>query len=190
MPPSLLLRVNMSDTDLGNRLKANYENRTRYQLPRRTYTIIRLDGKGFSGYTKRLTKPFDANLISDMDRVAQALCKEVQGCRLAYTQSDEITLVLTDFESANAEAWFDGNLQKIVSISAALATAYFNDLRHGTPDHPRLAIFDSRAFTIAERSEVIEQLVWRQLDAMRNSISMIARTQFSHQERQWKATAG
>ena len=44
--------------DLGNRIKTNYENRTRISLPRRSYTVIRIDGKAFHTYTKGLNRPF------------------------------------------------------------------------------------------------------------------------------------
>lgn len=163
--------------ELGERMKAQYEQRARLMLPRRTWTIVRLDGKCFSSYTRGLDRPFDQQLMDDMAATAEYLCREVSGCRLAYTQSDEISLILTDFASAKTQAWFDGNQQKIVSISAAMATAKFNDLRPG-----KLALFDSRAFTIPDPVEVANYLVWRQKDATRNSISMAAQAKFSHRE--------
>ena len=108
-------------------MKANYENRTRYFLPRRTYTIIRLDGKAFHTFTRGLDKPFDNDLTWLMDSTTQYLCQKVQGCQLGYTQSDEISLLLTDFATEQTEAWFDGNIQKIVSVAASMATMFFNE---------------------------------------------------------------
>lgn len=166
---------------LGTRMKENYELRTRTLLPRRTWTVIRLDGKAFHTYTRGLERPWDHRLAEDMARTAEFLCEQIQGCRLAYTQSDEITLVLTDFASPQTQAWLDGNVQKIVSISASMATAQFNTLRPGAAGFP-LAFFDSRAFTIPDPVEVRNMLIWRQLDATRNSISMAAQAQFSHKE--------
>lgn len=161
-------------------MKENYEFRSRVMLPRRTFTVVRLDGKAFHTYTRDLERPFDAALVDDMVATAIFLCQEVQGARLAYTQSDEISLVLSDTATPTTQAWFDGNLQKIVSISASLATAKFNQLR--APRTTRLACFDSRAFVIPDAIEVENYLLWRQQDAIRNSISMAAQAKFSHSE--------
>jgi len=116
----------MSKDSLGDRMKDDYENRTRYELPRRSYTLIRCDGKAFHSFTEGCKRPFDDRLIEAMNKTAVHLCSEITGTRLGYVQSDEISILLTDFESPKTQAWFDGNLQKIVSISASLATAAFN----------------------------------------------------------------
>jgi len=154
---------------LGDRMKKHYENRTRYYLPRRTYTIVRLDGRAFHTYTRDLAKPFDAGLVTTLRAVAEVLCAEVNGTCLAYLQSDEISLVVTDFRSAQTEAWFDGNVQKIASVTASLAAAHFNRLR----PNERVAAFDSRVFTIPDPVEVANYLIWRQRDWVRNSIRML-----------------
>jgi tRNA(His) 5'-end guanylyltransferase len=162
---------------LGDRMKNFYEDRTRYLLPRRTYTIIRLDGKAFHSYTKGLKRPFDDQLMLAMDETAQFLCKEIQGSKLAFLQSDEISIILTDFDKIETDAWYDGNIQKIVSVSASLATGKFNELRPGN-----LAFFDSRVFTIPSQIEVENYLIWRQNDTTRNSISAVAQSLYSHKE--------
>lgn len=167
----------MTRDALGSRMKDNYEYRARTFLPRRSHVIIRADGRAFHSYTRGLKRPYDQQLMDDMTATAVYLCQQVQGCRMAYTQSDEISLVLTDFESPQTQAWFDGNVQKMVSISAALATAKFNELRPG-----KLAVFDSRAFTIPDPVEVENYLLWRQQDATRNSVSMAAQALFSHKQ--------
>lgn len=161
---------------LGDRMKADYENRTRYMLPRRTWTVIRLDGRAFHTYTRGLDRPFDQKFMDDMIATATYLCEQISGCLLGYTQSDEISLVVGDFANPKTQAWFDGNLQKIVSISASTATAKFNALRGS------MATFDSRAFTIPSLDEVINYLIWRQQDATRNSIQMAGQAHFSHRE--------
>lgn len=168
----------MSRDPMGDRMKGDYEGRAQTHLPRRTHTIIRIDGKAFHTYTRGLDKPYDKRLMDDMALTAQFLCHEIQGARVAFVQSDEISILLTDFANRQTEAWFDGNVQKIVSISASLATAKFNAVR---PDHPisRLAFFDSRVFTIPEEIEVVNYFLWRQRDATRNSISMLAQAHFS-----------
>jgi tRNA(His) 5'-end guanylyltransferase len=170
-----------SKDSLGDRMKSAYENRTRFSLPRRSYTIIRIDGKAFHTYTKGLKRPFDDELIEDMDATAAYLCKNISGAKCAYVQSDEISIVVTDFESITTQAWFDNNLQKMVSISASLATAKFNELRFKR-GITNLAMFDSRIFQIPQRVEVLNYLKWRQQDATRNSISSVAQSLYSHKQ--------
>jgi len=130
--------------------------------------------------------------MSIMQNTATALCKEIQGARLAYVQSDEISILLTDFDSEGTEAWFDGNVQKIVSISAAMATAFFDRARSLMLKQVRetgnnlladgLALFDSRVFTIPDPIEVENSFIWRQQDASRNSVQMAARSMYSHRD--------
>lgn len=174
---------------LGNRMKEQYEDRTRYFVPRRTYTILRLDGKAFHTYTKGLQKPFDAGLMEDMDAAIIALLYNIQGVVFAYTQSDEISILLTDFEKPTTSAWFDGNIQKMSSVASSVMTAHFNQARHwrhfeheDTFDTFKLAYFDCRVFTIPDRTEVMNYFRWRQQDCIRNSVSMVAQSNFSHKE--------
>jgi tRNA(His) guanylyltransferase len=174
-----------SRDSLGDRMKADYEDRTRYALPRRTYTLIRIDGKAFHTYTRGCERPFDRDLMADMDATAAALCENMTGARLAFVQSDEISILLTDFASPQTEAWFDGGLQKICSVSASIATAHFNRLRlrrlsPEAAERARLAYFDSRVWTIPQRYEVYNYFLWRQQDASRNSVSMTAAAHFAH----------
>lgn len=168
---------------LGDRMKEFYENRTRNFLPRRTYTIIRVDGKAFHSYTRGLARPFDEKLVNDMDETACYMCKNIQGAKFAFVQSDEISILLTDFDGLSTDAWFDGNIQKMVSISASLATAKFNELRPN-----KIALFDSRVFTIPSDIEVENYFIWRQQDTTRNSISSVAQSMFSHRELENKNT--
>ena len=180
----------MSKDALSIRQKSFYEIRTRTYLPRRTYTIIRIDGKAFKNYTKSLNKPFDEDLIEAMDSTAIYLCKNIQGAKLAYVQSDEITIVMTDFDTLQTDAWFDGEVQKIVSVSASMATREFNRVRiiqqlaNGIDIkyilNGKLAEFDSRVFTIPFKEEVLNNIIWRQRDCVRNSISSVAQSLFSH----------
>lgn len=180
-------------------MKEQYEHRTRFFVPRRTYTIIRLDGKAFHTYTKRLEKPFDNELIEDIDDTILAMLPAIQGVQFAYTQSDEISLLLTDFATPNTDAWFDGNIQKMASISASIMTAQFNRCRLARfverkslnllRDDAPIAYFDSRVFTIPDRTEVMNYFIWRNQDCARNSVSMVAKSLFSHKELQGKSTA-
>jgi tRNA(His) 5'-end guanylyltransferase len=165
------------EDNLGDRMKKFYEDRTRYMLPRRTYTIIRIDGKAFHSYTHGLKRPFDDQLMIDLDETAKFLCKEIQGSKIAFVQSDEISIVLTDFDKIETDAWYENNIQKMTSVSASLATGKFNELRPG-----KLAFFDSRVFTIPYQTEVENYLLWRQQDSTRNSISSVAQSLYSHKE--------
>lgn len=191
----------MAKDKLGARMKSQYEHRTRSYLPRRTYTLIRIDGKAFHTFTKGFDRPHDKDLTTLMNETIKYLCQNIQGCKLGYVQSDEISLLLTDFEKPQTDAYFDGNIQKITSISASMATMAFNrsltalydiyvsegnDQLLSKLSHKdntlKSALFDSRVFTIPDRVEVGNYFVWRQQDATKNSISMLAQSQFSHKE--------
>jgi len=195
--------------ELGERIKTFYEDRFRYKLPRRAYTIIRVDGKAFHTYTKGLNRPFDEGLIGDMNLTAAFLCKNIMGAKLAYVQSDEISILITDFDTLNTQSWFDYNVQKMVSIAASLATSEFNRLRverqfsvylidEDGRSHQslnleemrsiKIAQFDARVFQIPSRIEVENYLIWRQQDAIRNSISSVAQSLYSHKELNGKKT--
>lgn len=173
---------------LGDRMKENYENRTRYLLPRRTYTVIRLDGRAFRTFTKGMEKPFDQKLVNCMNETTIGLCEGIMGTFIGYTQSDEISLVLFDGHKQSSEAFFDGNLQKIASISASKATALFNQSFHKHFNKISVAEFDARVFTIPDPVEVANYLIWRQNDATRNSIQMVAQSLYDHkylQNKKW-----
>jgi len=170
----------MSKDSLGDRMKHNHEDRYRFYLTRRIPVIIRLDGKGFTKLTKKCEKPFDTNFNACMVYTMVNLCQELQGAKCAYTQSDEISILLTDFDNLTTEAWFDYNLQKIVSISAAISSAKFTKTFCDEHSYD-IACFDSRAFNLP-KEEVCNYLVWRQKDWIRNSVSMLARAYFSHKE--------
>jgi tRNA(His) 5'-end guanylyltransferase len=155
-----------------------YEAVTRTTLPRRTYTICRVDGRAFHSLLRRAVKPFDYGFIAAMDEVTAALCKEMMGTVFAYAQSDEISVLLTDFGSVHSEPWFGGTVQKMASLAASVATAAFNETFHVAGAGP--ATFDARVFTIPEPVEVANYFVWRQRDCVRNSVSMAAQAHFSH----------
>lgn len=176
----------MKDT-FGNRMK-EYENTWKRKLMHRMPIIIRIDGKAFHSYTNSLKfkKPFDASLLISFQDTAKYLLNTIQGAELAYTQSDEISLFLNTYKKFNSEAWFDRKQQKIVSVSASMATYYFN-LIIGTEKSHKPAIFDSRAFNL-EKNEVYNYFLWRYKDAYRNAIQSIARHNFGHSKCKNKST--
>lgn len=165
---------------LGDRMK-RYENVTRNYLPRRTYTIIRVDGCHFHTYTKQLDRPFDIKFAHAMTGTLSYL-EKIQGCFMGYVQSDEISLILSDFATIETEPWFGGNVQKIASVTAGMASAQFTRIRSEVWGDNRTAYFDARVWTIPDPTEVYNYLVWRQKDAIRNSISMLAQSMFSSKE--------
>lgn len=111
---------------LGDRMKGYYENRAKTYLVRRMPVIIRLDGCHFHTFTRGFVKPLDKRLLETMQETTLALCESIQGCVFGYTQSDEITLVLVDYNTIITNAWYDYQVEKMCSVSAAMATLYFN----------------------------------------------------------------
>lgn len=184
--------------ELGDRMK-RYEGVHKTSLMRRSYTIIRIDGKAFHTYTKGLLKPFDKGLIDDMNSTAKYLCENIQGAKFAYTQSDEISILLTDFDELTTQAWFGNEVQKMVSVAASLATAEFNRARIGRAmkqemsiwgEPVKLAHFDARVFQLPTQTEVINYFIWRQMDCIRNSVSSVAQSEFSSKELHGVSTVG
>lgn len=112
--------------DLGQRMKEYYENVYRFGLTRRTPVAIRIDGKAFHTFTRGFQKPFDNVLVKSMQETMKYLCENIQGCVLGFQQSDEITLILTDYDTLTTDAWFGYELQKMCSIAASMATMAFN----------------------------------------------------------------
>ena len=112
--------------ELGRRMKDFYETIPKTKLMRRTPVAIRIDGKAFHTFTRGMKRPFDDILIETMQQTMKYLCENIQGCVLGYTQSDEITLILIDYQKLTSSAWFDYEVQKMCSIAASMATMAFN----------------------------------------------------------------
>ena len=116
----------MVNDELGQRMKKFYETIPKTRLMRRCPVAIRLDGKAFHTFTRGFQKPFDEILVKAMQETMLYLCENIQGCVFGYTQSDEITLILVDYQTFKTDAWFDYEVQKMCSISASMATLAFN----------------------------------------------------------------
>jgi len=171
----------MKDMSLGDRMKSYYESIYNIKLPMRIPIIIRLDGKAFHTLTKGLKRPFDTEFINLMNDTTKYLCENIQGVQLAYTQSDEISLLLHNYKKLNSQAWFGNEIQKIVSISASLASSYFTKNIFKISKNDSIAQFDSRVFVLPE-NEVCNYFIWRQQDWERNSIQLLAQSLYSHKE--------
>jgi len=207
----------MDSSDLAKRMKTYYEQIPKTKLIRRMPVIIRIDGKAFHTFTKGFARPFDEVLIKAMQETTKYLCENIQGCVLGYTQSDEITLVLVDYQRFETAAWFDYEVQKMCSIAASMATMAFNkffqqfvddliwDYRHSLIPQcvelqQKIAAYHTTLLQAADKGamfdarvfnipkeEVTNCVYWRQLDASRNSIQMVGQANFSHKELQNKS---
>lgn len=179
--------------NLHERMK-QYEAVSQTYLMRRTPVIIRLDGVAFHTFTKDFDRPYDEVFHTVMNSVTHYLVDSIQGCVLGYTQSDEISLVLQDYKKLDTDAWFGYNVQKLVSVSAKMATARFNRLFNryisflsdDESKRYREAIlenigFDSRCWNLPFE-EVNNYLIDRQQDAENNSINLLAQQYYSQKE--------
>jgi len=175
----------MNDT-LGDRMKL-LEGREaqRRSLPRLP-VLVRIDGKGFSKWTRGLKYPFDERLEQCRCFTVRRLLGET-GAIIGYHQSDEISLVLYSSDP-KAQIYADGRWQKIVSHTASIATVAWNiAVREFIPEKAHLgATFDSRAWEVPSLEEAANALMWREWDASKNSVSMAARAVCSHKELQGK----
>ena len=172
----------MDKTSLGDRMK-KYERAFKFSLPQRMPVIIRIDGKAFHAYTRGIPS-FSQDLREVMDITVLELCEQIQGAQFAYVQSDEISILIHTYKRFTSQGWFDNGLQKITSVSAAIAAATFTANSGRFADSSsglKPAYFDSRAFVLPE-SDVNNYFIWRQQDWHRNSVQMLARTLYSHKE--------
>ncbi len=148
--------------------------------------------------------------MTTMQETAKYMCENIQGAKFAYVQSDEITLILVDYQTLTTEAWFDYRVEKLCSISASMATMAFNKFFYenvfqyngmasmdmSNKEYPykeiyakaieKGAMFDARCFNIP-KEEVTNLIYWRQLDASRNSVQMVGQAYFSQKELQNKS---
>ena len=197
----------MDNSSIGNRMKT-YESVPQISLMKKSPVIIRVDGRSFHTLTKGFERPFDDLLIDTMQDTMFYLCRNIQGCVLGYTQSDEISLLLIDYKNINTSAFFEYRVQKLCSVVASMATLAFNtaylkhvahwvttnldqDFDEADSDKKKLyktyvsqinqAMFDARCFNLP-KEEVTNYFYWRQLDASRNSILSVGFANFKHNE--------
>ena len=174
--------------EMGNRLK-DYENR---ETGRRFLPYIpvyaRIDGRGFSKFTRDADKPFDRYISAAMIAATQALVTETKAT-IGYSQSDEISLVWTTREPGEA-MFFDGKVQKLCSVVAGLATSAFvasllkSDSDWADKVVKRMPHFDARVIQLPNREEAANMILWREMDARKNAISMAAHAVFPHKSLQ------
>lgn len=180
----------MKGDSLGDRMKTYYEGISRQFLYRKIPVIMRLDGKAFHTFTKGCKKPFDDKIIETMQFTTETLMRKIQGAKIAYVQSDEISILISDYDALETCGWYDYNVQKMTSVSAAIASVTFTlnypDIETHLCDVDH-AYFDSRVFNIP-KEDVVNYFRWRYQDWVRNSRAMLAQSMFSQSELQGKNT--
>lgn len=144
--------------------------------------IVRLDGKNFSKWTKGLVRPYDIRLSNIMANVTRKLVKETNAL-VGYTQSDEISLILYS-DNYKSQVYFDGRIMKINSSLASIASVTFNGLvEDNIPERSNFsAYFDCRCWQVPNSEEAVNSILWREIDATKNSVSMAARHYYSHND--------
>lgn len=185
--------------NLGSRMKSYEQDSVGSSLIRRCPAILRIDGRAFHSFTQGFESPWDWRFHWCMFETAKALCSEISTAKFVYGQSDEVSILLTDYDTLQTDQWFGGGVQKIASVGSSIATLAFNkainsmlkglDTRFGSYDTDNemmwskrfQAMFDARVFSIP-KDDVTNYFVWRQKDATRNSIQMLGRCYFSHKQ--------
>lgn len=166
---------------LSNRMKS-YEDITKQTLHYNMPIILRIDGRAFHTLTKGLSKPFDNEFITMMNEIALDLCQnEIQNVKLAYLQSDEISFLIVTGEEQSE--WFNNRVQKMCSISSSRASSFATryNINKRVFNTSKPIMFDSRVFAIP-KEDVENYFIWRQLDWTRNSIQMLSRSLYSHNQ--------
>lgn len=171
----------------GDRMKAYERIETEKRFRPNSILHIRLDGRGFSKFTKGLQRPFDPRMSQLMIDTTKHVLERYK-CSVGYTQSDEMSFILKNEYESSCD--FDGKIQKLVSNFSATATAFFNaNLASRIPEKAGLyPEFDCRIFEVPDVSEATNSILWREQDAMKNSVSMLAQHHFSHKELQGKSS--
>lgn len=173
----------MKNDDFGNRMK-DFES---FETGRRFLPMLpiyaRIDGRTFSKFTKGLERPYDQRMIDCMVATTKHLVKETNA-KIGYCQSDEISLVWMT-ESYDSEIFFNGKIQKMVSVISSLATAAFTNaiLNSELSSYAsKLPHFDARVFQLPNKIEAANVILWRCMDATKNAVSMAASHYYSHKE--------
>ena len=154
--------------------------------------ICRVDGRSFSKFCKHFAKPYSKIISDSMTKTSKFLLHETKA-ELAYHQSDEISLLFKPIENPSSRM-FDGKKTKLNTVIAGMASSFFmktilEECNKAEVDFIDYYVphFDSRMFSVPNMTEAGNYFVWRQQDAKRNSISMMAQSMFSHRQLQSKS---
>lgn len=178
----------MKKLSLEKRMKMYEKLNKQFLLPNQ-YVLMRLDGKSFSSFTKKyFKKPFDDEFTWLTQSTMEYLVDNISGAVAGYTQSDEITILLTDKKTKGMEGWFNYRVDKMCSLAASMASAYFNinfneyyNKINNECSYP-YPIFDCRVWQVPNEEEVKNVFLWRQRDCIRNSVLQLAQSFYTHKE--------
>lgn len=176
--------------EMGNRLKGYEARETERKFLPYIPVYARIDGRSFSKFTKNAIRPFDSSITNAMHTATRALVEQT-GAEIGYVQSDEISLVW-ETKEPNEGMFFDGKVQKMCSVLAGIATAAFikaliedKDWNERNPTWlAKMPHFDARVIQLPNRVEAANMFLWREMDARKNAISMVAHSMFSHKSLQ------
>jgi tRNA(His) 5'-end guanylyltransferase len=179
--------------DLGDRMKGYEAQETARKFLPGLPIYARIDGRGFSKFTKDMERPYDERMSRAMIETTKTLVDQCNAT-IGYTASDEISLVWIPTE--HGHNWFDGKVMKMTSVLAGLATAAFGQAillefsnMHGLPLLQKMPHFDTRVISMPSEIEAANMLLWRNQDCAKNSITMAASSLYSHKELQGKNSA-
>jgi len=172
----------MKNDDFGDRMKEYEGVEAQRKLMPLLPICVRLDGKGFSKFTKGLKRPYDDRMSRLMIDTTKALVQEANAL-VGYTQSDEISLIVYS-PTRKSQVYFGGRIQKIVGDLAAFASLYFNrELPYYLPEKKgKMPRFYCRVWNVPTKLEATNTILWREQDATKNSISMAASHYYSHKQ--------
>ena len=159
-----------------------------------SYVLAMVDGHCFSKMIKnKFDRPFDDMFIKMMNETAKYLCENIQGAKFAYTQSDEISILITDFDTPMTDSFFGFRLCKMQSLIAAMATAKFNQIyvklvndykgfnlkKFDMKEYPTYT-FDCKVWTVPNANDAYAWFLYRQTDCIKNSKAQTAQAYLSH----------
>lgn len=162
---------------LGDRMKLYEQMEAGRKLMPGLPICVRVDGRAFHTFTRGMKRPYDEDMSAAMIETMKFLVEQTDAC-IGYVQSDEISLVLSDIKAP----MFDGKIAKLNSVIASMATAKFNEVIHKSYPTKPLAFFDCRCWNVPSRTEAVNNILWREFDATKNSISMAARAVYSDKQ--------
>jgi len=183
----------MTSDALGDRMKTLEGQETSRRFLPGLPIYARIDGRGFSKFTRGMQRPYDSRMSSAMVGATKVLVEQTHAT-IGYVQSDEISLVWIPTE--HGHGWFDGKTMKMASVLAGLATSAFMvelavhfDADTGSDLWAKMPHFDARVISMPSEMEAANMLLWRNLDATKNAISMAASHYYSHRELHGKSGA-
>lgn len=176
--------------DFGDRMKAYEKEYTEARITE-PFVYARIDGRSFSKFTKNMARPYEEKMSRVMQYTTKYLVEKTHAM-IGYTQSDEISLCWH-----RDKVMFDGKIQKLASVLGGMTSARFvqecesitspwANIWH--PPMDKVPHFDARVIGLPSEDELANAFLWRTKDCVRNSISMVAQSKYSHKSLQGMST--